>query len=183
MQKAWRTMEELQRSGKTKSIGVSNYAVRHLQPLLSYCEIKPVINQIEIHPYFPNTELINFCRENDIMPVAYSPLGSQGQTKKAKENQTTVLTDPTLEELAREKGCSVAQICIAWGIKRGYPVLPKSANEGRVRANFELVSLTGEEMKRVDGIAATIGKGDGKGVRLVNPIGMFGFNVWEGEDV
>jgi diketogulonate reductase-like aldo/keto reductase len=177
-------MEEIYHSGKAKTIGVSNFRISHLTTLLSSSSLKitPAINQIEIHPYFPNTALISYCVSHSILPVAYSPLGSQGQSTKKGDKKVTVLTDEILTELAKEKGCSVAQVCIAWGIQRGYPVLPKSANKERLKSNFEVVRLTEEEMGRVNKVAKSIGKKDGLGVRLVNPIGMFGFNLWEGEE-
>ncbi|EPE34604.1 NAD(P)-linked oxidoreductase [Glarea lozoyensis ATCC 20868] len=179
---AWETMISLlTTTTKVKAIGVSNFSTTHLKPLL-HTSHPPMINQIEIHPYFPNTHLISFCAQHKIQAVAYSPLGSQGQTVRQGQTVATVLTDPTLQALAAEKGCSIAQLCIAWGIQRGYAVLPKSANEGRLRANFEVVSLSEGEMERINGIAGGIGRKDGKGVRMVNPIEMFGFDLWEGED-
>jgi diketogulonate reductase-like aldo/keto reductase len=173
-------MESIQTSGLAHTIGVSNFRTHHLAALLSSpsLTITPAINQIEINPYFPNTSLINYCTSHSILPVAYSPLGSQGQSGK----KPTPIADPMMEKLAKEKGCSVAQLCIAWGIKRGYPVLPKSANMERLKSNFELVELSEEEMEKINGVAGSIGKKNGLGVRMVNPIGMFGFNLWEGEE-
>ncbi|KAG9235872.1 putative alcohol dehydrogenase [Amylocarpus encephaloides] len=179
---AWRAMESLQLSGKTRSIGVSNYDIHHLEALLAYAEIRPAINQVEIHPYFPNTELIEFCKMNDILPVAYSPLGSQGQVKDLEgleDSKVSVLTDQTLAEIAKMKSGSVAQICIAWGTKRGYPVLPKSSNPERLRANFEVLELSETEFEQVNGIANRLGEKDGKGLRFVNPKGMFGLDNWK----
>ncbi|CAG8976890.1 hypothetical protein HYALB_00003501 [Hymenoscyphus albidus] len=169
---AWRAMESLQTSGKAKTIGVSNFTVAHLTNLLSSATIKPAINQIEIHPYFPNTALVDFCLANDVMPVAYSPLGSQNT-----KTDRSVLADPVLQEMAREKRCEVAQICIAWGLKRGYVVIPKSGNPARVRKNFEVVELSEEEIEKVGGVAKTLGNGD-VGKRYVNPVGLFGFDIW-----
>lgn len=169
----WRAMEALQTSGKAKSIGVSNFTIPHLKTLFSYAAIKPAINQIEIHPYFPNTALVNYCFANQILPVAYSPLGSQNT-----KTERSVLGDPVLQELAKEKGCEVAQICIAWGLQRGYVVIPKSGNVERVRKNFEIIALNEEDMERVGSVAKTVGNGDGTGKRFVNPVGVFGFDIW-----
>jgi diketogulonate reductase-like aldo/keto reductase len=69
-------MEKLYKSGKARSIGVSNWKISDLEAMLKYAEIKPMMNQVEIHPFLPNTELVEYCFSHDILPVAYSPLGS-----------------------------------------------------------------------------------------------------------
>jgi diketogulonate reductase-like aldo/keto reductase len=79
-------MEKLFKAGKPRSIRVSNWKISDLEAMLKYAEIKPAINQVEIHPFLPNTELVQCCFSHNILPVAYSPLGSQGQvatTQKA----------------------------------------------------------------------------------------------------
>ena len=162
-------MEKLYRAGKTRSIGVSNFKIEHLDDLLQFAEIKPVINQVEIHPFFPNTELLEYCWSHDILPAAYSPLGSQ---EKVSEK---LLDNEELKSIAEKKGVSLAQLLISWGIKRGYVVLPKSANPERVKSNFKLVNLSEEEFKGVQNVAK------GRHTRLVNPTYMFGYNVWPEE--
>lgn len=92
--------------------------------------------------------------------------------------ERSVLGDPVLQSLASSKSCSVAQICVAWGLQRGYVVIPKSGNVERVQRNFEIVTLNEEEMVRVGGISKTVGSGDGTGKRFVNPVGVFGFDIW-----
>ncbi|RDL39569.1 Aldo reductase [Venustampulla echinocandica] len=171
----WRAMEKLYRLGKARSIGVSNWTIPLLEKLLTYAEIPPAINQVEIHPYFPNTRLVNFCFGHGILPVAYSPLGSQGQVKENKRER--VSDDPKLKAIAEQKGSTVAQVLIAWGVKRGYAVVPKSANEERIRSNFGLLDLSDEEFQAVNSVV------EGRGVtRFVNPRDMFGYDVWAGED-
>lgn len=171
----WRAMEKLYRNGKARSIGVSNWTVPLLEELFTYAEIPPTINQVEIHPYFPNARLVDFCFQYGITPVAFSPLGSQGQVKEIKT--TKVSEDPKINAIATQKGSTVAQILIAWGLKRGYAVVPKSANKGRIESNFELVDLTDEEFQTINGVVE--GRGE---TRFVNPVGMFGYNVWAKED-
>jgi diketogulonate reductase-like aldo/keto reductase len=148
---------------------VSNWTVSGLEALLKYAEIKPAINQIEIHPFLPNSELIEFCRAHDILPVAYSPLGSQNQVPTTNE---IVSSNIELKEIAKRKGVTVAQILIAWGLKRGYVVLPKSSNDDRIRSNSQLIDLSGEEFDEVSGVA------EGRYYRFVNPKDMFGYDVW-----
>jgi diketogulonate reductase-like aldo/keto reductase len=168
LEPTWRAMEKLYKSGKTRSIGVSNWKSSGLEAMLKYADIKPAINQVEIHPFFPNTELVEYCFSHDILPVAYSPLGSQGQVAAARE---TLFQNAELGALAEKKGVTLAQLLIAWGLKRGYAVLPKSANETRIRSNFEIIELKEEEFRTISKV------GEGKNTRFVNPKGMFGFDV------
>jgi len=165
-------MEKLYRSDKARSIGVSNWTIAGLEAILKYAEIKPAINQVEIHPFLPSDELIEYCVSHDILPVAYSPLGSQDQVPSSGEK---VLTNAELNGLARKKGVSVAQILIAWGLKRGYAVLPKSSNGERIRRNGHLIPLTEEEFEAVNKVAR------GRNCRFVNPREMFGYDVWPAE--
>jgi len=168
----WRTLEKLYKAGKTRSIGVSNWTVSGLEALLKYAEIKPAINQVEIHPFLPNTKLIEYCRSHDILPVAYSPLGSQDQVPTTNEK---VSTNAELNALAKKKGVSVAQILIAWGLKRGYVVLAKSSNDMRIRSNFQVIVLTDEDFEAVHKVA------EERHYRFVNPKDMFGYDVWADE--
>jgi len=164
-------MEKLYKAGKTRSIGVSNWTIRRLEALLKYAEIKPVINQVEIHPFLPNNKLIEYCLSQDILPAAYSPLGSQNQIGSTRE---TVSSNKELNELAKRKGVTLAQVLIAWGLKRGYVILPKSANEARIKSNIQLVDLTEEDFEAVNKIAK------GRHDRFVNPQ-QFGYDVWAEE--
>lgn len=162
-------MEKLYETGKTRSIGVSNFKIEHLNDLLQFAQIKPAINQVEIHPFLPNVELLDYCWSHDILPTAYSPLGSQERvSEKLLENKELIL-------IAEKKGVSLAQLLISWGLKRGYAVLPKSANPDRVKSNFQLVGLSEEEFEAVQKVAK------GRHSRLVNPTYMFGYNVWPEE--
>ena len=165
-------MEKLYKSGKTRSIGVSNWTIPGLEALLKYAEVKPAINQVEIHPFLPNNELIKYCVSHDILPVAYSPLGSQEQVPTTGEK---VSTDPELNAIAKTKGVTLAQLLIAWGLKRGYVVLPKSSNDERIRSNGHLIDLTDEEFGEVNKVS------EGRNHRFVNPVDMFGYNVWANE--
>jgi len=157
-------MEKLYASGKAKSIGVSNWSIGRLKQMLAYATVKPAINQIEIHPFFQQTPLIEFCFANDILPVAYSPLGSQG-------DGTTLMKSPELNALAEKKGVSLAQVLISWGIKRGYAVLPKSATKTRVQSNIQPVELNDEDVEEINKISV------GKEKRFVSP-GQFGYDVF-----
>jgi diketogulonate reductase-like aldo/keto reductase len=117
--------------------------------MLRYAAIESMMNQVEIHSFLPNTELVEYCFSQDILPVAYSPLGRQGQIETTQE---TLLQNAELAELAEKKGVTLAQLLIAWGPKRGLRcrrkvVPPKSANEVKIRSNFVVVDLSEEEFK------------------------------------
>lgn len=131
-----------------------------------------MVNQVEIHPFLPNTELIEYCQSHSIIPVAYSPLGSQDQVPGTGEK---VSTNKDLIAVAEKNGWSLAQVLIAWGLKRGYSVLPKSSNEGRIKSNVQLVTLSDEDFAAVNKVA------EGRATRFVNMKDTFGYNVWPGE--
>lgn len=124
---AWRKMEELKKSGRAKSIGVSNYTIKHLEELLSECSIKPAVNQVEIHVFLQQPELIKYCQQNDIVVEAYSPLvHGHGMRDKA------------LQTIAKKHNKTVAQIMLRWCIEQGLIVLPKSSHPDRIKENFDI---------------------------------------------
>ncbi|ESZ91178.1 reductase-like protein [Sclerotinia borealis F-4128] len=165
----WRALEKLNREGLAKAIGVSNWTEAGLEQLLSFAEIKPTINQIEIHPFLPQQKLIDYCISKDVVPVAYSPLGSQDQVPGTGEK---VSTNKDLIAIAEKNGSSLAQVLIAWGLKRGYSVLPKSSNPGRIADNAKLITLSEEDFAAVNKVA------EGRATRFVNMKDTFGYNVW-----
>jgi diketogulonate reductase-like aldo/keto reductase len=125
---AWRAMEELQAAGKVRSIGVSNFTIRRFQEVLFPARLSmPVVNQIEMHPYFQQPELVAFCREHGIRVMAYSPLA-----------RSEIGHPPELLRIAEEVGRSPAQVMLRWGIQNGFIVLPKSRNPQRMRENLAL---------------------------------------------
>jgi diketogulonate reductase-like aldo/keto reductase len=168
----WRAMEALQRSGKARAIGVSNWTIPRLEQLLSFATIKPAVNQVEIHPFLPNQELLDYCQSKDILLVAYSPLGSQNQVPRTGEK---VAENKTLNEVAQSSGHTLAQTLIAWGIKRGYPVLPKSATPSRIQSNFQDYELSEEDYAKVNAVAKD------RHCRFVNMKDTFGFDLWPEE--
>lgn len=158
-------MEALHRAGKAHAIGVSNYNIPRLQHLLSIASTPPAVNQVEIHPFLPNTALLSFCSAHNIHLAGYSPLGGQGAgTNKLLQNEKLVA-------MAKERGCTVAQLLIGWGIERGYAVLPKSFTPERIESNFELVELGESGMQAVEeAVGGTV-------ERFCGPV-MWGVDVW-----
>ncbi|RDW94372.1 aldehyde reductase I [Coleophoma crateriformis] len=168
----WRAMEKLYKAGLAKAIGVSNWTEKGLESLLKIAEIPPALNQIEIHPFLPNDSLIAYCRSKNIVPVAYSPLGSQDQVPGTGEK---VSTNKDLIAIAEKNGASLAQTLIAWGLKRGYAVLPKSSNPSRIFDNAKLIDLSEEDFQAINKVA------EGRCSRFVNMKDTFGYDVWPEE--
>ena len=123
----WQTLEGFYREGRARSIGVSNFQPAHLERLAQEADVAPAVNQIEVHPYFPNDALRGYGREHRIATEAWSPL-AQGK----------VLGDPAITQLADKVGKTPAQVVLRWHLQRGDIVFPKSAAPSRMRKNFEL---------------------------------------------
>ncbi|AIG28881.1 aldo/keto reductase [Brevibacillus laterosporus] len=140
---AWRALEKLYKDGRVKAIGVSNFQIHHLEDLMGEAEIKPMINQVEFHPYLTQKELITFCRTHDIQMEAWSPL-MQGQ----------LLDNPVLQEIADKHGKTVAQVILRWDLQHGVVTIPKSTKEHRIVENASVFDfeLTQEEMDRIDAL-------------------------------
>ncbi|KAH9871654.1 Glycerol 2-dehydrogenase (NADP(+)) [Plenodomus biglobosus] len=168
----WRAMEKIYKSGKAKAIGVSNWTIPGLKKLMAFAEVKPMLNQIEIHPFLPNTELVKYCQDNGILPAAYSPLGSQNQIPSTGEK---VRTNAKLNEVAKRSGYDLAQVLLAWGLQRGYVVLPKSSTPKRIESNFQIPELSKEDFEAVEEVAR------GRHTRFVNMKDVFGYDVWPEE--
>ncbi|CAG8511466.1 2648_t:CDS:2 [Ambispora leptoticha] len=129
-------LQELVAFGKAKSIGVSNYGVHHLTEMLDDPEItiKPAVNQIEVHPWLLRNDIVTFCRENDIIVEAYSPL-----TKGLK------LRDRTLVKIAKKYHKSPAQILIRWSLQNNFVTLPKSVHKERIIENANVYDFKIED--------------------------------------
>ena len=136
-------MEDLYKAGKIKAIGVSNFQKSHLEELLSYAEITPVLNQIELHPKLSQEELRNFLELHDIKVQAWSPL-MQGQ----------LLDNEVLKKIADKHGKSVAQIILRWDIQQDILVNVKSIKSERMIANRQIIdfSLDSEDMKAINSL-------------------------------
>lgn len=140
---AWKALEFLYKEGRVKAIGVSNFHVQHLQELLAGAEIKPMVNQVEYHPYLTQKELQAFCVKHGIQLEAWSPL-------MAGE----LIGHPLLKEIADTYNKSVAQIVLRWDLQNGVITIPKSTNEQRLIENSSIFDfeLSIEDMERIDGL-------------------------------
>ena len=148
----WAAMEELVDDGLTRHIGVSNFNIPKLQTLLDTADHPPEMNQIELHPYLQQTDMVEFARENDVHLTAYSPLGSKDRPAGMKsDDEPILLDDPTIAEIADAHDATPAQVLIRWAIHRGTAVIPKSVNEGRIKENLAAadVHLTDADMEQI----------------------------------
>jgi 2,5-diketo-D-gluconate reductase A len=138
----WKAFEKLQADGRVTSIGVSNFTVPFLERLLEETTVKPVLNQIELHPRFSQSELRAFHADHDIRTQAWSPLGGQGGS---------VLDKPELAAIGAAHGKTPAQVVIRWHLQLGNVVIPKSATPSRIKANIDVLDfeLTGDEMASI----------------------------------
>ncbi|KAI0058405.1 Aldo/keto reductase [Artomyces pyxidatus] len=149
----WKDMEKLLGTGKVKSIGVSNFSIKTLTELLPHCKIVPAVNQVEAHPFLPQVELKNFCEDKGILITAYSPLGRppSGQPPTVPtEGVPSLLSNSTVVGITEKYKVTPAQVLLSWGVQRGTPVIPKSENEERMRANITLLHLDETDMKVLD---------------------------------
>ncbi|HZH18601.1 MAG TPA: aldo/keto reductase [Geodermatophilus sp.] len=133
----WKAMEEIYASGRARSIGVSNFQAHHLRRLFGETEVRPAVNQIEVHPYLAQEELRAFDADHEIVTEAWSPI-AQGK----------VLDDPVVLRVAERCSRTPAQVVLRWHVQRGDVVFPKSVNRERMQQNFELFDfdLDGDAM-------------------------------------
>ncbi|WP_236293392.1 aldo/keto reductase [Paenibacillus allorhizoplanae] len=138
---AWRALETLYKEGRVKAIGVSNFQIHHLEDVMAAGSIKPMVNQVELHPLLAQTDVHDFCKEHGIQLEAWSPL-MQGQ----------LLDNPTLKALAERHGKSIAQVILRWDLQRGIVTIPKSTKEHRILENGSIFDfeLTNEDMAAID---------------------------------
>ncbi|MGY6208866.1 aldo/keto reductase [Cytobacillus firmus] len=139
----WRALEDLYKEGKIKAIGVSNFQISHLENLLKTAEIKPMINQIELHPKLTQTELRAFAAKHDMHIEAWAPLMQGG-----------LFENEILKKLAERYGKSIAQIVLRWHLQNGIIVIPKSTKPHRIEENADLFDfeLSQQDMELIDSL-------------------------------
>jgi 2,5-diketo-D-gluconate reductase A len=139
----WTTLEQFKADARTRSIGVSNFQVEHLERLAAETDTVPAVNQIELHPYFQNSEVRSYDEAHGIATEAWSPIA-----------QGAVLDDPAITEIAERVGRTPAQVVLRWHTQRGNIVFPKSVTPERIRENFETFDfeLEAGDLEQIDGL-------------------------------
>jgi alcohol dehydrogenase (NADP+) len=133
----WEAMQDQKSSGLTKHIGVSNFNQAKLKEILAMGGENPEMNQVEMHPFLPQENLVKFCSENGILMTAYSPLGSPDSRAERHKNDPRLLDDEVVLQIAKKHGIGVGQVLIAWSIARDIAVIPKSVNQSRIIENLK----------------------------------------------
>uniref|UniRef100_A0A8C8RLX6 NADP-dependent oxidoreductase domain-containing protein n=1 Tax=Pelusios castaneus TaxID=367368 RepID=A0A8C8RLX6_9SAUR len=156
LRKTWEAMEACKDAGLVKSIGVSNFNRRQLEMILNKpgLKYKPVVNQVECHPYLNQSKLLAFCKSKDILLEAYCALGSQRDKMWVDQSTPVLLEDPVLGAIAKKYNRSPALVALRYQLQRGIVVLFKSFTKKRIEENFQVFyfHLSEEDMKTIDGL-------------------------------
>ncbi len=138
----WAGMEECVNQGLARHIGMSNFGIKNIELVCKGATIKPEMNQVELHPYLHQDELLTYCREHNIHLTAYSPLGSGDRPDAMKKaNELNLLENPVVMSIAQTHACTPAQVLLRWAIERDTAVIPKSVNPARMTENFQAANL------------------------------------------
>ncbi len=138
----WRALERLVDEGKCKSIGLSDITLKAVQEIVTAARIKPAVVQVECHPYLPEWELLEFCKQHGIILLAFASLGHGLEPK--------VLEDPVIMEIAQRLQKTPAQIALAWSVQRGVAFLTTSATRSHIQENFEISTLPEWAMREMN---------------------------------
>lgn len=138
----YKMIEKAYKEGKTKAIGISNMEGHWLDELYSFCEIKPQVIQVECHPYFPQEELVEQIKKDDIKIVSWFPLG---------HGDPTLLNQKVIGEIAKKHGVTNVQVLLRWQLDKGFTVIPGSKNVDHIKDNFDILKykLDDEDMKKI----------------------------------
>lgn len=147
---SWKSLIELQKEGKAKSIGVSNFPIEQLEEIIAETGVVPVMHQIELHPEFQQSELRDYHADKGILTEAWSPLGQGGD----------ILQNPAITGIAEAHGADAGQVIIAWHLAIGNVVIPKSVTPERIVSNFAAaqLELTHEEIEKINALDRADGR-------------------------
>ncbi len=154
--RTWRKLEELVDRGLVRHIGTSNMTIPKMKLLLRDARIAPVANEMELHPYFQQTDFVRFLRGKNIEPIGYSPVGSPARPERDRTPEDAApIEDPVILEIAGRLGVHPAVICIKWGFQRGHTPIPFSTNPAHLLSNLQALvgePLTADEMNAIEQI-------------------------------
>ena len=139
---AWRAMEDLYKEGRIRAIGVSNFQSDRIIDLCYTAEIKPMVNQLKLHPFYQREEELAILREYGIVPQAWAPFA---------EGMNGMFTNPVLKGIADRHGKTVAQVILRWNVQRGVSIIPKSVHRNRMEENLAIwdFELSASDMKQI----------------------------------
>lgn len=139
---AWRAMEELYQAGKVRAIGVCNFYPHVLADFCETVEVKPMVNQVELHPFFQQENALAVMKEYGVIPEAWGPFA---------EGNHGIFTHPVLSAIGQKYGKSAAQVALRWNVQRGVVVIPKSVHKDRMEQNMDIwdFALTDEDMAEI----------------------------------
>ena len=145
----WRALEDLVSEGKCKAIGLSDVILEQVKDIVKAARIKPAVVHVESHPYLPEWDLLNYCREQGIVLQAFAALGHSGQPN--------LLEDPVITAIAQRAEKTPAQVLLAWAIQRGTAPLTTSKTPSRIRENFDVSAIPEDAVRQIsDGIKSRV---------------------------
>jgi aldehyde reductase len=160
----WKALEKLVDLKLTRSIGISNFNQSQTDEILQIARIKPAVNQIELHPYLNQLEMRQYCAKHNIVITSYCPL-SNLKRENEREEDSSALYNPIIQEIAKSKHKTTAQIIIRWHLQHGLVVIPKTVTPKRLIENSQVFdfALSDNEMRQIDQLSETNRR------RFVNP--------------
>jgi alcohol dehydrogenase (NADP+) len=148
----WEGMEAAVASGLARHIGVSNFSAKKLRDLLAHCKVRPEVDQVELHPLLQQPELVKYCASQGIHMTAWAPLGSSDRPDFVKAPDAPVLlNNAVIKSIAQTRGCTAAQVLLAWHVQRGIAAIPKSVTPSRLRENLAAaeIGLSSTDLERI----------------------------------
>lgn len=155
LSETWSEMIRLKEMGLTRHIGVSNFSTKKITDIIEKTGVIPEVNQLELHPFLQQQEMLDFCQSTGVYLTGFCPLGSADRpANRIVEGEPKLFENQTIQELALAKGCTPAQIMLAWAINRGTSVIPKSVHAHRLTENLAAadIELSAQEMEAMQGL-------------------------------
>ncbi len=155
LSETWAEMIALKEMGLTRHIGVSNFSIKKIEEITNATGVSPEVNQLELHPFLQQWEVLNYCQSNGIHLTGYCPLGSADRpANRIVEGEPKLFENQMIQQLAQSKGCTPAQMMLAWAVNRDTSVIPKSVHVHRLKENLAAadIELTDQDMEAMRGL-------------------------------
>ncbi|KAK4161152.1 NADP-dependent oxidoreductase domain-containing protein [Cladorrhinum sp. PSN259] len=171
----WQAMERLVTIGKARAIGLSNFNILKTKRILEVAKVIPAVNQVELHPYLPQHDLVEFSAKHGILIMAHQPLGGRPvPVVRAHPDEPFPTENPTVVEAAKACDISPARVCLSWAVQRGIPVVPKSVQPHHMQQNLQLKRMSDELFQRVDALTSERGP-----IRFLDPSRHICFDIFD----